>query len=160
MSISEFQKQARSMVKKSQDLKTKLTYQQALELIASLNGFKTWVALKVSYENQEKKDKAIKTEKELDEYEYYRLDYFAHVKDSGSFYILVNKQDYKNFIKTFNSQHDYKLDEHGLITEYAVFSKQLDKSDVDYIIEVEQIEKEDYPMDIQKIIAKLKDQVV
>lgn len=148
MSLTDFQKQARVMVAKSKDLNLKLSYQQSLELIASLNGYSTWVALKNNCQKQQAQDlKHLKNKKD-DEFQYFRLDYFAHVKDSGSFYVLVNKNDYLNFIKDFNNNHDYKLDEHGLIIEYSIFSKQMDESDAGYIIEVEEIDKQDFPSEL------------
>lgn len=145
MSISEFQKQARAMVTKSKDLKTNLTYQQALELIASLNGYKTWVALKVTYENKAKQEQEILKEKKKDPYEYYCLNYFVHIKESGSFFILVNKEEFSNFCSSFTSNLGYKLDTDDLIVEYAVHSKQMDESDAGYITDVEEIERVDFP---------------
>lgn len=54
MSIEKFQKQARNQVTKAKDLKIKISYQQALEIVAYQNGFDTWNALKATYDKKEK----------------------------------------------------------------------------------------------------------
>ncbi len=152
MSIKEFQKQARTLVAKSKDLKTKLTYQQALELVASLNGFKTWVALNKTYEKNLEKENIELENKKKDLFSYYRLDYFAHVKDSGSFYILVNKEHFYKFKNEFTEKQGFLFDHDDLIVEYAVHTKQLDESDSGYIVEVEEIERVDFD---ERIIEKV-----
>lgn len=54
MSIEKFQKQARNQIKKAKELKIKMSYQQALEIIAYQNGFEAWNALKANYDKKEK----------------------------------------------------------------------------------------------------------
>ena len=150
MSLSNFQKQARSMVSKSKDLSTKLTYQQALELIASINGYKTWAALKVTYEKADLKEKQEALKKKNDPYEYYCLNYFAHVKDSGSYFVQINKKDFAEFCLIKCHQLGYKLDQDDLIIEYAVHTKQMDDGDAGYVTDVEEIEKAAFPDHLKK----------
>ena len=49
--MSDYQKQARTMKKKADEMNIKLSYQQSLELISVINGYKCWSALKASLDD-------------------------------------------------------------------------------------------------------------
>lgn len=52
MSTSIFQKQARNLALKAKNMKLKISYMQALELVAFQNGFDSWNALKAKYDTK------------------------------------------------------------------------------------------------------------
>lgn len=104
--MSDYKKQARSLTKKAKELDLKISYQQSLELIASINGFDCWAAL-----NSKSKQESITEElnqiaknidnndtffKEIDKLNpeiYFRMDYFYSRKESGSYYLRFDKEE-------------------------------------------------------------------
>lgn len=129
MSIEQFKKQAKLIKKRAVEMEVKLSYQQGLELIAVINGFKTWNALEASFKKEEKPVTG--------EYSYWRLDYFYDRKNSGSFYAKINNQKLKEAIKVF-------YEEESSVIHLAEETGQIDKSDCRSISFVEEISEEEY----------------
>lgn len=140
--MSDFQKKARSLVKHATDMGVKISYQQGLELISKINGFKSWAAVKAKEELEKKKE----MEEKQDPFSYYCLNYFAHVKDSGSYYVVVNKKEFKKFCESKKDEwKSYCYLEDDMIVEFAIHTGQMDKDDQGYITEVEEYQKDWMP---------------
>lgn len=173
MNLNEYQKQARCLTKKSKDMKIELSYQQALELVAALNGFTTWAALKSKFpaKSETKTDimkrvaieqgvpvKILKmakmtsktdflgvptiTEKETDTL-YFVANYFYSKKDSGSYYLKINKADLDKMMNSALARANY-FEKDDSILQLAVQTNQMDDFAVRNITDIEEISSEEY----------------
>lgn len=73
----------------------------------------------------------------IEEFSYWRLDYFYDRKNSGSFYVKINN---KELTKTIESLYE----EESSVIHLAVESNQIDEGDCRHISFVEKIEEEEY----------------
>lgn len=172
MSLDQYQKQARCITKKSKEMKIELSYQQALELVASLNGFSTWAALKSKYPSKPvtktdiikrvaiergvpvvdlKMAKMTKTEvlgkakfieKETDTL-YFVANYFYSKKDSGSYYLKINKAELDKMMNSTLARANF-FEKDDSILQLAVETNQMEESDVRNITDIEEISEDEF----------------